>query len=189
MMRLAAACLLVLVSSGCTRNAIFELELVLPAQPASGPPLFAVVSARTDVGFDQNWGEEPLEGIRLPTSCPPIEELGCDDRALDPTCSAVVSVVGDGEDVGELRLRVRFCIDSTCSAPEDANAPEHRVAVERAFYVGRYTQARVCIDDVPTTSNPPAEPIDRCEVRCRDGAAAQHCRLDGTHFCEPPEAP
>lgn len=186
MMRLAAACLLVLVSNGCTRNAIFELELTLPVQPGDSPPLFAVVSARTDVGFDQRWGEEPLEGIPLPQSCPAVEALECGDRPLDSACSETISVVGDGEDLGELRMRVRFCIDPTCSAPEDANAPEHRVAVERAFYVGRYTQARVCIDDVPATSDPPAEQIERCEVRCRDGAAAEHCRLDGTHFCEPP---
>ena len=168
---------------GCTRNAILELELELPAQPG-GPPLFAVVSARSDVGFDQAWGDTPVASVPLPTSCVRASELSCGDRVPDPACSAVFSLVGDGSDLGPLYVRVRFCVDPACAADEDASATEHRVEVERAFYIGRYTQTRVCLEAIPSTSNPAPQIIERCAVRCREGSGAYQCRTDGTHFCE-----
>lgn len=175
----------VLALSGCTRNAILELELELPEQPA-GAPLFAVVSARTDVDFDGPWDGTSSVPVALPASCTRADELACGDRTIDPACRAVVSLVGDGADTGPLYVRVRFCVDPACAADEDASAAEHRVELERAFYVGRYTQARVCFESVPTTSNPPPELVGRCEVRCREGSGTYQCRADGSHFCESP---
>lgn len=172
-----------LAASSCARNAILELELELPASPE---PLYVVVDARSDRDFDAPWGDAALEAIPLPASCARAEPPpACGERTLDPTCSLVVSIVGGGADEARpLRVRVRFCTDPACAL--DPQPPEHRVELERAFYLGRYTQARVCIDAVPTSSAPETERIERCEVRCRDGSAAQHCRLDGTHFCEAP---
>lgn len=183
------AALALVLAGGCTRNAIFELELALPPTPA-GEQRYAVVEARSDLGFDQDWPDGPRVGVPLVTTCAPVDPaLPCDERALDPECTAVVSIVGDGDDlVRPLFVRVRFCADPSCAAPRDESAPEHRIEVERAFYVGRYTQARVCIDDVPLVTSPIPDRIERCEVRCRDGDATMHCRLDGTHFCEPPAA-
>jgi hypothetical protein len=172
-----------LALSGCTRNAILELELELPEQPG-GPPLFAVVSARSDVGFDEAWEGTPVASVPLPVSCMRASELSCGDRVPDPACAAVFSLVGDGSDLGPLHVRVRFCVDPACAAAEDASATEHRVELERAFYIGRYTQARVCLEAVPSTSNPPPELIERCAVRCREGSGAYQCRSDDTHFCE-----
>jgi hypothetical protein len=172
------------LATGCARNAILELELELPPAPA-GQVVFAVVEARTDASFDAPFTGEPLDGFPLAPSCtrgdtPPP----CGDRMLDPSCSAVVSVIGDGDDGARpLHVRVRFCQDPSCAAPADGSAPEHRASIERAFYTGRYTQARTCIDALPV--EPSLDTIERCEVRCRDGNAARHCRLDGTHFCEP----
>ncbi len=174
------------LSSGCTRNAIFELELELPANPP-GPQLYAVVEARSDLGFEEVWPEGGgLEGIALSASCERGDDPPpCADRQLDPSCSAVVSIVGDSDDLERpLRVRVRFCADPACTGPTDAGAPEHDVEIERAFYLGRYTQARVCIDEAPSVTSPTAEVIERCDVRCREGTAAMYCRLDGTHFCE-----
>lgn len=184
MRTLAIAALLVL-TSGCTRNAIFELELALPPTPP-GEQRYAVVEARSDLGFEQDWPDGSLEGLRLVTTCAPVDPaLPCDERALDPECSAVVSIVGDGDDLTRpLFVRVRFCADPWCAAPGDEIAPEHRIEIERAFYTGRYTQARVCIEEVPAVTSAIPERIERCEVRCREGSAAMHCRLDGTHFCE-----
>lgn len=179
--RVICAIALALVS-GCTRNAILELELELPASPA-GARLFAVVDARSDLGFDEPWPSGALAGAPLGVACTRADPAPpCDDRVLDPACSMVVSIVGDAGDVPRpLRVRVRFCEDEGCEA--DADPPEHRVEIERAFYLGRYTQARVCIDEVPAATSAP-ELIERCDVRCRDGSASMHCRLDGTHFCE-----
>lgn len=183
-----AALLLALASlaSGCTRNAILELELELPPQPSGETPRYAVVQVASDASFDEAWDDVPLERRLLSASCTrPEPTLPCPDRMLDPECSEVISIVG-GEDVltKPLDVRVRFCVDPTCSAPVDASAPEQRVVIERAFYLGRYTQARVCIDEVPLTTDLNPERIERCDVRCREGTSALQCRLDGTHFCE-----
>lgn len=176
---------LAIVASGCARNAILELELELPPNPA-GAQVYAVVQARGDLGFDEIWSDAPLEGIPLSRACTRTDPAPpCADRMLDPQCSAVISLIGDGDDLARpLHVRVRFCEDPTCSAPADATAPEHRVDIERGFYLGRYTQARVCVDEAPTVTNAVPEVIERCEVRCREGTAAMYCRLDGTHFCE-----
>ena len=173
-------------AQGCAGNAIFELEVELPAQP-EGAPLFAVIGASTIEGFA--WETPPpLEGIALPPSCARTDPAPpCEARTLDPVCSAIVSVVAhDAHYARPLNVRARFCRDPRCEAAEDASAPEHRVEVERAFYAGRYTQARTCIDDVPVEPAPTPERIERCDVRCREGTTSMSCRLDGTHFCEPP---
>ena len=180
-MRRCVLCIVLLVS-GCARNAIFELELSLPAQPA-GAPLYAVVQARVDGGFEASWDDIATSpGLPL---CPRPSEGTCEDRVLDPACASIVSIVADESELERpLYVRVRFCEDPACAASSDASAPEHRVEVERAFYRGRYTQARVCLDEVPP--EPALDLIERCDVRCREGSATSHCRLDGTHFCEPP---
>ncbi|HJL20047.1 MAG TPA: hypothetical protein RMH99_30560 [Sandaracinaceae bacterium LLY-WYZ-13_1] len=171
-----------LLLAGCARNAVLELEIDLP-RPA-GRITHAVVQARSGAGFDGDWSQVPAVAVPLDASCVrPEPAPACRDRELDARCSAVVSVVaGEAELAPPLSVRVRFCADASCTAP--AAPAEHRVAIERAFYRGRYTQARTCIDALPTDPAPPAEPIARCEVRCRDGTAASYCRLDGTHFCE-----
>lgn len=185
-MRPAIAILLALLAAGCARNAIFELELELPAAPP-GEDLFVLAQASDVLAFDDDWsGVEGVQLGPLAASCtradpPPV----CEDRqVLDPECSATVSVVSGGDAAEPLRLRVRFCRSSGCELPEDAAAPEARVTVERAFYQGRYTQARLCLDEVPP--GPLDVDVARCDVRCREGTAAMQCRADGTHFCEDP---
>ncbi len=185
MTRRLALLALIALAPGCTRNAILELELDLPPQP-SGSALYAVVQVRSQGSFDEPWDDVPLEGLPLGTSCTrPDPPIPCHDRMLDPACSEVISIVAGEDAITEpLSVRVRFCSDPTCSAPEDAGAAEQRVEIERAFYVGHYTQARVCIDEVPAVTDPEPEVIDRCDVRCREGTSMLQCRLDGTHFCE-----
>lgn len=180
---------LLLLLSGCARNAIFELEVDLPPQPTGVAPLFAVIQVSNELAFDASWSAlERLEGIPLPATCArPLTPPACDVRALAPDCSEVVSVVGEGDGLDRpLRVRVRFCEDAACTAARDATAPEVRVEFERALYPARYTQGRVCVDSVPATPAPEPLVVDRCEVRCREGDAAMHCRADGTHFCEDP---
>jgi hypothetical protein len=177
-----ALSILVLAPSGCARNGVLELELELPPQPP-GAALFAVVQARSGDSFDEPWVDaEPPPSVALSPACArPAEPPSCGERILDPACSTVVSIVGDGDEIeAPLQVRVRFCESSTC----ETERVEHRIEIERAFYVGRYTQARVCLDEVPSDTNAVPESIERCEVRCRDGLTNMHCRLDGTHFCE-----
>lgn len=161
---------------GCARNGVLELELELP--PGD---LVAVVQARSGEGFAEPWPSEPAPSFALASSCSrPAEPPRCDERVLDPSCSTIVSIVGDDDEIeAPLAVRIRFCTDETCSDPDPV---EHRVEIERAFYVGRYTQARVCVDEIPSATT--TESIERCAVRCRDGLTSMHCRLDGTHFCE-----
>lgn len=176
-----------LLLCGCARNAIFELELDLPPRPSGA--LHAVVQVRNDADFSAGWSGVPMApGVPLPPACArPDPAPACDDRELDPACSAVVSVIGDEDDLTRpLRVRIRFCEDPACGAAADAAAPETRVEIERAFYTGRYTQGRVCVDAVPPGPGGVPVRIERCAVRCREGDAAMYCRADGTHFCEPP---
>ena len=179
---------LLLLVSGCARNAVFELELDLPPEPASAGPLFAVLQVRTDADFGADWTAVPqLEGIPLrPTCARPVVPPPCDSRELAADCSTVVSIVGEGDDLERpLFARVRFCGDPSCSA-EGEGAAQTRIEVERALYRGRFTQGRVCIDELPTSPSPEPVRIERCDVRCRDGEAISHCRADGTHFCDSP---
>ena len=167
-----------LVATGCARNGVFELELELPA--VSGR--FAVVEVRSEATTDRI-GVAPA--IPLSASCGrPDPAPPCADRELDPSCSATVSVVADEDELdAALQVRVRFCVDPDCAAPEDDGAPFQRIDVERAFYRGQYTRARACIDALPSP-DAPFVLIERCDVQCREGSAAMYCRLDGTHFCE-----
>lgn len=181
--------LVAVLLAGCSGNAIFELELDLPPQPAGVAPLYAVVQVRNDAAFDADWAPvERLDGIPLAPTCDrPADPPPCGERPLTLDCSAVVSVVGDSNDLTRpLNVRVRYCEDPACTAATDATAPETRVVVERALYEGRYTQGRVCVDEVPVTPAPEPIAIARCDVRCREGDAVMHCRADGTHFCEDP---
>ncbi|MBX3269732.1 MAG: hypothetical protein KF729_05705 [Sandaracinaceae bacterium] len=185
--RLALA--LALATCGCARNAVFELELDLPPQPVSVVPLFVVIQVANDRGFDEDWAPlERLDGVALRATCArPLRPPACEVRELAPDCSMVVSVLGDEDDFARpLRVRARFCEDDACTSARDALAPEARVELERVFYRGRYTQARVCVDTVPISPAPEPTRIERCDVRCRDGDAVMHCRADGTHFCEAP---
>ena len=182
-MKRALVVIFALAAFGCARNSIFELELDLP--PLSpGDMRFTLVEAN-ERGFGEDWPDtEPaslgplVAGCARPDPAPP-----CGDRLeLDPQCSAVVSVTAGGGRPGPLHVRVRFCQSPRCTLAEDERAPEAQVTIERAFYEARFTQARVCVDEVP--ASPITVPVDRCEVRCREGTAVQHCRADGSHFCE-----
>jgi hypothetical protein len=184
-MRIARAVLFSLALCACARNAILELEIDLPPQPDGAPSLTAVVQASTRADFGEDWSALPIEtGVSLASSCTRADPpLPCNERMLDPECSAIASIVSNSED-SPLYVRVRFCEDESCAAANDESAVEQRIEIEHPFYVGRYTQARSCIEEVPLATDPDPLVIERCQVRCRDGNAAQHCRLDGTHFCE-----
>ncbi|MGE0784142.1 MAG: hypothetical protein AB7S26_00540 [Sandaracinaceae bacterium] len=183
--RLLLAVLASVLAMGCARNAIFELELDLPP---GGAARFVRVTASESLSFSDDWSDVPelVELGPLPPSCArPDPSPVCEERAeIDADCGAIISVVSGSSSQGILRLRARFCASQGCTSPADASAPEARITVERAFYQGRYTDARVCFDETPAADVDVT--IARCDVRCREGTAAMWCRADGTHFCEDP---
>ncbi|MBX3246996.1 MAG: hypothetical protein KF901_07435 [Myxococcales bacterium] len=168
-MRAPYALLVLSLALGCgDTNAVLELELRLPPQ-ADAPRFAAVQARRASVGFDDPWDGSGL--LAAP--------LGAEPREL------AVSVVSESSYDEALLVRIRYCATATCDALGDERAPESRLVIERAFYLGERTHARWEIDALPTQTDPEPEQLDRCEVRgCRAGVAASYCRADGSHFCE-----
>lgn len=167
---LAVACAHALAGCGDT-NAVLELDLRFPAiGPSHGAPVVAAVQARrASVGFDDPWDGSGI--IAAP--------LGADPTDLS---LSIVSEAGYDEPV---LVRVRYCTTAACDALGDERAPESRLVIDRAFYLGERTFVGWEIDTLPSDSDPDPDQIDRCQVRgCRAGVAASYCRLDGTHFCE-----
>ncbi|MEZ4251015.1 MAG: hypothetical protein R3B99_22610 [Polyangiales bacterium] len=157
---------MLLLALGCGDvDAVLELDLGLPADADR----VAVVQARRgSVGFEDAW-----------------DASGSVAFSLSVAEARSVSIVSDGAYEEPLLVRVRYCSNAACDALGDERAPESRLRIERAFYLGERTFARWNISNVPTDSAPTPDEIGRCEVGgCRDGVAASHCRTDGTHFCE-----
>lgn len=174
--RLSTALVLALALVGCAENAVLEVELTLPAQPATGAPLFAYVQARSAVvvSFEEAWaGTDAVEG-----------------RALEDGVSALpFSVVAGGASFArQLGIRVRFCASRDCTGLGDDRAPEVRYRVERAFYQGQRTRLALVIDPVPPAppaTGAPIDEIDKCEVEgCTSGSTSTYCFMNGHHFCE-----
>lgn len=171
MTRLVVALALVLPVAGCADNAILELEVDLPASPM-GEETYAFIQVRTDeLGFDVPWsGADPVDGFLLgPT------------RSTQP-----ISIVAAPRDYDRnVRVRATFCSQPRCDGFGDDIAPERRLEIEHPFYSTRRTAATWRIEDVPADTVETPDLIQRCEVAgCRDGTTREHCRRDGTHFCE-----
>jgi hypothetical protein len=161
--------------SGCAQNAIFELTLDVP--PPVGERSRVVIEARTgDADFSTDWQQTQITGIPL---TPAVRN------------SITASFEASGDDiVGQLKVKVRFCVDERCLDTADGpmSAPEQRYEFDRVFYQGRYTTYAVTLDELPDPSMaPPVEPVDKCSIAgddCWEGAPVTNNCLDGTHFCE-----
>ena len=173
LLRSVSFALLSLVASACARNAVLEMEIGVPPQPA-GPLRFAVVQVETDA--------QPFEG----------DWVSSNDYAgapLQATPQVVrYSVVSEDPDT-VVQVKVSFCTTEDCSALEDAadRTPGLWYRLERSLYIGQRTRWSPVIDAVP--ADPPVEPIevDKCAIEgCirADGSETSFCRLSGEHFCE-----
>jgi hypothetical protein len=153
---------------GCARNAAFEIELTLPAQPVGGDQRYAVVVAR-DGEFD-------------------FASVAIDPRyagtALTATPQQVrYSILTERPD-GHVRVLVFFCLSPDCRDEDPVLIPQVWLDFERATYIGQRTRWAGTIGAVP--SGPPAAAtcVDRCEVEgCIDGHG-WFCREDGSHYCQ-----
>jgi len=170
--------LILAIGSGCARNADLELTLTLPQQPAGTPAMFAYVQfERPPVAFDSEWaGTTDVDGTRLGTAAAP----------------AVVQLSVLTEDVAApLRMKVRFCSSPRCESA-GPTTPTLWYELEQPFHRGARTYWSRVIDAIPAPGHPCApETIDRCAIRgCvtvfPPTDPVSFCRLDGTHFCDPP---
>ncbi len=169
---LAALLALGSLGSGCTDNAVLELEVDLPAN-TTGTDLYAFIQVRTDeLGFDVPWsGADPVDGFLLSPT----------ERSTQP-----ISIVADAADFErDVRVRATFCSAPRCDGFGDDRAAESRLEIEHPFYSLSRTNVMWRIETVPAMTDPAPVFVERCSVAgCRDGTTSDHCRMDGTHFCE-----
>ncbi|MBI2394670.1 MAG: hypothetical protein HYV09_34195 [Deltaproteobacteria bacterium] len=181
-MRAALLVALPLVSLGCARNAFLELDLDLPKNE-SGVDRHAVVRIVSGArDFAEDWQSgDPVPGAKLSTTQRTLHRL---------------SIEADGDsETTPVRVKVRFCKDPNCAALGDDIAPEVRLHIERAFYIGQrtsYAWMTKCIPNVVgQTDSPTCDVADKaqtvaakCDIGgCRSGSTRSYC-TGGKHFCE-----
>ena len=162
--RLLLVALLAPVLGSCADDAILELELLLPPIPADfrGYAYLETLSAdHVDASdFEREWAGGAIEdGFTLGS-------MGSTED---------VSVVATGPSIARmLGVRVRFCFDSRCAAPQDRAVPrEARWIFERAFYGARRVHYRLAIDAVPDAEPGAPVMVSRCQIGhgCRGGSS------------------
>ncbi len=177
--RFVLGAVLALALGSCADDAILELELELPPIPADfrGYAYLETLSAdHVDASdFEREWAGGAIE----------------DGFTLASTGSTEdVSVVATGPSIARmLGVRVRFCFDSRCAAPQDRAVPrEVRWIFERAFHAGRRVHYRLVIEAVPDAEPGAPMAVSRCAIGhgCRDGSTLTDPSFctDGRHDCE-----
>jgi hypothetical protein len=179
---------LVLLTLGCARNAILELDVTIPAQAVVDGRGYALVEVADGVSdFDDD--AFALQGEES------IEVSGTEAR------TARFAVMGTSPST-EVRVRVRYCVTPRCDDLDmdvrpfmDGLRPGHRYVFERAFYVGHVTSYEVDVDPLSAgTESAAPRTICRCAVAgCVGRTTTSYCRLSAdpcnddpanTHFCE-----
>lgn len=166
----AAPLALSLVISGCARNAAFEIELTVPARPATGPDLYAVAVFMT--------GDFDFESVAID----PVHSGTALDAAPQQLRYSVLTERPDGR----VRMVVFFCESTTCRGEDPSAIPQSWFEFERAAYVGERTRWTGTITSLPTGRPTAADCIDRCEIEGCIGGDGSFCRIDGTHYCQAP---
>ena len=171
--RLAALALAAL-ATGCARNAVLEIELTVPAQPATGPARYAVLQFEAaPQSFETDWrGANDYPGVALDG---------------EPQMLAY-SVVSEDEST-IVQMKVLFCTTPDCSALDDApdRVPSVWYRLERSLYIGERTRWEVIVAAVPADPASDAIEVGKCEIEgCirATGSETSFCRLSGEHYCE-----
>lgn len=160
-------------AAGCARNAVLEVELTVPGQPATGPARYAVAQFEAaPQPFEADWrGSNDHPG-----------------RPLDggPQTLAYSVVSEDASTV--VQMKVLFCTTPDCSALEDApdRVPSLWYRLERSLYIGERTRWDVTVDAVPQDPASDVIEVDKCAVEgcIRATGETSFCRLSGEHYCE-----
>jgi len=156
------------VLSGCARNAAFEIELTVPARPATGPDLYAVAVFMT--------GDFDFESVAID----PVHSGTALESAPQQLRYSVLTERPDGR----VRMVVFFCESTTCRGEDPSAIPQYWLEFERAAYVGERTRWTGSIPILPPGGPPAAEWVVRCEIEGCIGGDGSFCRLDGTHYCQ-----
>jgi hypothetical protein len=174
MSRAALALLLAVPLASCARNAVLEVEITLPPQPAGESQRYAVVQFATEPQeFEADWaGNGEFEGVAL-------------GEAPSRTRFSIVTET----DTTVVLVKVLFCRNPTCDVLEDDPrlTPAAWYRLERSFYLGARTRWSPEITEVPAGPDMAPELVDKCEIEgcIRAGSAdSNFCRLSGEHFCE-----
>lgn len=176
----ALALLALPLLAGCTRNAFLELQIDLPKNDYAGDRYAVVQVVAGEVSFDQEWaGGDAI---------PPVK-LGASPQSMR------VSVEGDADtEQKPLRVKLKFCKSPQCTELADDVAPQLRLQLDRAFYIGErtsYTWSVACVPNVKGQTDPPPVceaqkqlTVPKCKVAgCRSGITSEYC-AGGKHFCE-----
>lgn len=157
---------------GCSdplRNAILELELVLPTSSLPDDTWAFVEAQPGEPDFLEPWPIDPDH--------PPGSQL---DR-LNATTEDVSLVAT--EEHPQISVRVRYCRTAGCTDPSDEFAPITGVRIAHPFYLGERTSVTIPIATIPPVLETLA-PIDACEVRgCTDALLPTYCDELGAHLC------
>lgn len=176
-----------LLATGCARNAMLELDVVVPPQTVADRP-FAYIEVSSDISsFDES-----------PFSIQGTANLDVMDGGTAPF--AVLT----GDESTEVRVRVRYCRSASCSDIDDVRAFEEGTepglfySFERAFYIGAVTSYTLEVG--PLSAEQPlamtsVSTICRCQVAgcattlpggsyCRGTSDVCDSDPTHTHFCE-----
>lgn len=187
------ALIALVVLTGCARNAILELDVAVPEQTVVDERRYALVevSSRLDAFDEDAFAFEGVETVDLRDGAETVRFAVVTE---DPT-----------RPVG---VRVRYCVDPTCSDltrdvrpfqdvanPLYAERRGHRYVLPRAFYVGHVTSYALAVPAAADGGeSDTVEEICRCAVAgCVGRPVTSYCRAssdpcnddpDNTHFCE-----
>lgn len=184
---LRVACV-ALALSGCARNAMLELDVVVPEQAIVDDRRYAYIEVSSGVSdFDET----------------PFSIQGAVSVDLPEGGRTVPFAVLTGDETTEVRVLVRYCHDATCGDPDldvrpflDGLVPGYRYAFERAFYIGAVTSYTLDVAALGATpESTTVSNVCRCEIAgcattlpggsyCR--GTSDVCDTDpmNTHFCE-----
>lgn len=182
---LLAASSLAALCASCAQNAFLELQLDLPpnAWKVDGDRYANVRIVAGDADFEQDWEvDDPLPAFLLDPNVPTVQRVSVESKEASETKPVLA--------------KIRFCKDPNCAALGDDVAPEVRLRIERAFYIGKRTSYTWSIPCVPNVAGQTAAPpvcdvqndvvteVGKCQVAgCRAGVVREYC-AGGKHFCE-----
>ena len=188
------------LASGCSAsNAVLDVKMQLPANPAGRPLFVRVLVGKATNGFEglpqNNWVPEPHELVAVGTS---TYEFSIEDPDIECDPSAPGAC--------DLFIEVRFCLDRECNficGAGDSSCQEFRNSdpqsairyrLERPMFVGQRTQWEPIIDTLPecvdgaatcaevtaptSSTLPPASECAVDDLGTGDGAPTWRCELD-----------
>lgn len=169
---------------GCARNAVFEIEMQLPAageRPIPTAPPITHVKIQIQPG-PSVWGD--LWAVTASETVGPI--------ALTDSAQTIhIDVEGDGDHLNQpVDVRILYCSSESCGT----TVSERWFEFEQAFYKGKSTNYRMAAElttmGLENSDTEGTEPrlIEKCEVagcvETNGEFLMDYCPSSGVHWCE-----